>query len=153
GMPRTLHRLTDARIRRVRKPGMYCDGGGLYLHVSAGADGAVNRSWIFRYNDGKGERQMGLGPLATVGLAEAREKALAAGMLRLEGIDPIEHRRRQRAAQRTAEARVRTFEQVANEYLLRFEASWKNWRHTVQWRTTLRDYVFPRLGNMDVERI
>src|SRR5215471_8297918 len=151
-MPRTLHRLTDARVKRVRKPGMYCDGGGLYLNVGTGADGAITKSWIFRFNDGR-ERQMGLGALAIVGLAEARQRAVQARKLRLDGIDPIEHRRRQRAAQREAEARVRTFQQVANEYLLRFEPSWKNWCHTVQWRVTLADYVYPVLGGMDVEKI
>jgi integrase len=46
-----------------------------------------------------------------------------------------------------------TFQQVANEYLLRFESSWKNWRHTIQWRTTLVDYVYPVLGSTDVEKI
>jgi hypothetical protein len=83
-VPRVLHRLSDARIRRVRKPGMYCDGGGLYLQVGTGADGSVTKSWIFRFNDGR-EHQMGLGPLSVVGLAEAREKAVEARKLRLDG--------------------------------------------------------------------
>ena len=38
-------RLTALKVERTKMPGMYGDGGGLYLQVtSAGA-----RSWIFRY--------------------------------------------------------------------------------------------------------
>src|SRR5262249_49168609 len=99
------------------------------------------------------ERQMGLGPLATVGLAEARQKALEARKLRLEGIDPIEHRRRQRAAQREAEARVRTFKQAAESYIERFEDSWKNRRHHQQWHRSLSDYAYPVLGDLNVEKV
>ena len=39
-------------------------------------------------------REMGLGPLALVSLAEARDKALACRRLLLDGIDPIEARQR-----------------------------------------------------------
>jgi hypothetical protein len=50
---------------------MYEDGGGLYLQVSAG--GA--KSWIFRFMPDGRAREMGLGPLHTIPLAEARKRA------------------------------------------------------------------------------
>jgi Arm DNA-binding domain len=69
---------------------MLADGGGLYLQVTRGQGGVLNRSWIFRFAGGDGrERKMGLGSLHTIGLADAREKANACRQLRLEGIDPI----------------------------------------------------------------
>src|SRR5713101_672911 len=82
-------KLTGLKVERAKRPGMYGDGGGLYLRGTK--DGA--RNWVFRYMlDGK-PRWMGLGPLALYGLAEARGKALEARRLRHEGIDPIETRR------------------------------------------------------------
>jgi hypothetical protein len=31
------------------KPGMCADGGGLYLQVTTGKNGQINKSWLFRY--------------------------------------------------------------------------------------------------------
>src|SRR5262245_66686221 len=96
---RTTSRLTALKVGRARTRGMYADGGGLYLRVTE--DGTKN--WVFRYMlDGR-PRWMGLGPLALYSLQEARAKALDAGKLRHEGIDPIEAR----PAQRTERAHSR----------------------------------------------
>jgi len=73
-----------ARGAQTASVGWHCDGRGLYLQCTTGADGSVCRSWVFRYRAGDRERYMGLGPLADVSLAEAREKAAAARKLRLE---------------------------------------------------------------------
>ena len=47
---------------------------------------------------------MGIGPAHTLTLAEARERATEARKLRLDGIDPIEHKRAKHAALRAADA-------------------------------------------------
>ena len=80
------------------KPGMHGDGDGLWLQVTRNGP-----SWIFRYSFDGRAREMGLGPLARVGLAEAR--AIAGECRELlrpvspttTPIDPIEHRRALRA--------------------------------------------------------
>src|SRR5687767_13505924 len=41
-------RLSAVQVTKVATPGMYHDGGGLYLQVTRGTSG-VNRSWILRY--------------------------------------------------------------------------------------------------------
>ena len=51
---RTIGRLTFNRIKNAKpRPGgktaLLCDGGGLWLQVSAGKDGRANKSWIFRF--------------------------------------------------------------------------------------------------------
>jgi integrase len=152
-MARPIHLLTPAKVRS-NQPGFFADGGGLYLLVTPGANGRVSKSWVFRYFDNRRERQMGLGSERDVSLAEARLKALEARKLRLEGIDPIEHKRAQRAARALDDARkVRTFQQCAKEYLDQFDGGWKSRKHHRQWHQTLQDYILPVLGPLDVNAI
>ena len=80
-MGREINRLTGADLRRS-KPGVYADGGGLYLQITdaQGHSSSINRSWLFRFAiAGRPERWMGLGSLNTVSLVEARERARQGG--------------------------------------------------------------------------
>src|SRR5437868_3894585 len=70
-MARTTGRLTALKVEKAKQSGMYADGGGLYLQITEGG-----ASWIYRYMLGGRAREMGLGPLALLGLSEARAKAL-----------------------------------------------------------------------------
>lgn len=135
-------RLT-ARAAQHAPIGWHCDGRGLYLQCSAGADGSICRSWVYRYRAGNRERYMGLGPIVDVTLAEAREKALAARKLRLDGIDPIEHRKGLRTAARLEAAKAMTFGACVDAYLETHEAAWRNLTHRHQWRMTLTEYCKP----------
>jgi integrase len=126
--------------------GWHCDGRGLYLQCTAGADGSVCRSWVFRYRNSGRERYMGLGPLADVTLAEAREKALAARKLKLEGIDPIEHRKALKTAARLEAAKRVTFGQCVENFLDFKRHEWSNPKHAAQWEMTLRQYAKPLHG-------
>jgi hypothetical protein len=65
---RSIHRLSALGVARLKKPGYYCDGGGLYLQVSP----ARTRSWVYRFRRAGRLREMGLGPLLTVTLTDAR---------------------------------------------------------------------------------
>ncbi len=64
------------------------DGGGLWLVTKGGG-----RYWIFAYTFASLRREMGLGPLHTVGLADAREKAEEARSMVRRGVDPLEARK------------------------------------------------------------
>ena len=57
----------------------------------------TNASWVLRYQRAGRERMVGLGPLHTVGLAEARSRARDARLALLDNIDPIERRKREQA--------------------------------------------------------
>jgi hypothetical protein len=37
GMPRLLHRLSAVRVKTLKEPGYYADGGNLYLQVTRAA--------------------------------------------------------------------------------------------------------------------
>src|SRR6202011_6399234 len=85
-MPRRAKGLT-ARAVETLGEGYHADGGGLYLQVS----GTGGRSWIFRYQHNKGKRRdMGLGPVYLVGLAEARRLALECRRLLFDVIHPLD---------------------------------------------------------------
>src|SRR6266851_5078243 len=112
-MARVIGKLNALKVDRAKQPGMYGDGGGLYLRVTE--DGAKN--WVFRFMLRGRPRWMGLGPLALYSLQEARGKALEARRLRHEGIDPIEARRAVRTQERLEAAKVMTFGQCAENYI------------------------------------
>jgi hypothetical protein len=128
---------------------MYHDGGGLYLQVSA----AGTKSWIYRFTlDGRA-REMGLGPLNAISLAEARKRAAECRRMRHDGIDPIEVRGAQRDQKRLEGARSMTFDVCAEAYIEAHKASWKNGKHAEQWRGSLRNYASPVFGSSPVQAI
>ena len=162
---RTSNKLTPAKVKAVSKPGLYGDGLGLYLQVSA----FETKAWIFRYMlDGRA-RKMGLGPCHTIGLAEARQKAEEARKRLLDGCDPIEDRDAAREARKAAAAkvqadaaRVMTFKQCADAYIKAHRAGWKNPKHAAQWEATFAETrrgrtVFPAvtaaINNLPVAEI
>jgi integrase len=151
---RRTKRLTAVQVQQQRKPGLYPDGGGLYLQVTKSKDGNINRSWLYRYRSAKGrERMMGLGSMITTSLPTAREKAAAARRLRDRGTDPIEARNAQRVQARLDEAKAMTFDQCRDAFLANQKAGWKNAKHRDQWTSTLTTYVTPVFGNLSVQDI
>ena len=124
-MPRTLFRLSPLRVQKIKRRGLHADGGGLYLRVSDSG----TKAWIFRFGEGGKLRDMGLGPVHKISLPKARELARECRELRLQGIDPIEHRRASLAAQRASDAKAMTFKAAAKAYIASHEAGWKNAEH------------------------
>ena len=74
----------SAAFVRTAPPGRHADGNGLYLFVQPSG----TRSWIQRLLIRGRKRELGLGSVALVSLAEAREKALANRKLAREGSGP-----------------------------------------------------------------
>jgi Arm DNA-binding domain len=79
-MVRATGRLTALKVEKAKEPGMYADGGGLYLRVTP--QGAKN--WVLRYM----LNRTPLGPLALYRLQEARARALDARRKRHDGDRP-----------------------------------------------------------------
>jgi len=104
-MQREGNKLTAVRVRNATKPGLYGDGHGLYLQISK----FNTKSWVFRFMlDGKA-RKMGLGPLHTVTLAEARRRAQEARLKVLDAVDPIDAKAERLASLRLKKAKTVTF--------------------------------------------
>jgi integrase len=151
-MNRAYHRLTVAKVKKLaasRKPGMYADGDGLYLAVSQ----AGVASWSHRFMLAGRAREMGLGPLRDVSLAEAREANQAARQLRRQGLDPIEARRGKQQAAVVAKAKTMTFKACAEAYIAAHRAGWRSAKHTTQWVSSIETYAYPVFGGLPVEAI
>jgi integrase len=148
-MAREINKLKSLDVERVTGRGYYADGAGLYLLV--GPTGA--KSWIFRFRAGGRLRDMGLGPLHTISLAEARKRARICRQQRLDGIDPIEARKSARAGAQLEVARAMTFKQCAEAYIAAHQAGWRNPKHRAQWPATLEAYAYPVFGSIPVQSI
>ena len=131
-------KLTAAFVRSVREPGLYWDEHGLVLRVKPSG----YKQWIQRlFIHGK-RRELGLGPLRLVTLAEARDAALANRKVARAGGDPRTRRRRS----------VPTFEKAAAKVFAMHRPNWTD-RHAGQWMSTLRAYAFPKIGRKRVDHI
>jgi len=123
------------------------------LQVTEGADGRPKKSWLFRYTVGGRERQMGLGPLSDVSLADARDRAVAARELRRAGKDPISERDASRAENSLLAARSMSFNACASAYVAVHRAGWRNVKHAGQWEATIGTYCSPVFGKLPVQAI
>ena len=134
-------RLTAATIRSLKDPGFYGDGNNLYLKV----DKTGAKRWVLRIVINGKRRDMGLGPISLVPLAEAREQALQHRKEVRAGIDPLAAKRRSTG--------VLSFEKAALTYHKHLEPTWRNEKHSAQWINTLTTYAFPHFGSKPVDKI
>lgn len=124
-----INKLTETKIRKLDKPGIYSDGGGLFLRVRASG----SKSWVFVYKrDGK-RAELGLGgyagnSTAPVSLELAREKANAV---------------RDRLARGEELSKGKTFADVMEDVIAVKIQGFKNEKHKAQWRMTLDTYAAP----------
>ena len=131
----------SAAFLRSAPPGRHADGNGLYLFVQPSG----TRSWIQRLVVRGRRRELGLGSLALVPLAEAREKALVNRKLARQGGDPLAEKRRTEGIPTFAEAAMRVLEQKRD--------GWRGRRHHREWMSSLRRFAFPRIGKMPVSDV
>ena len=133
-----MPKLTAAGVGSA-KPGSHSDGNGLILRVSP--RGA--KRWMWRGTVQGKRRDLGLGSYPVVSLKEARTKALEYLKIAREGGDPS-----------GARTTVPTFRQAAEKVIELHTAKWKpGGRSEEQWRSSLANYVFPRIGSKPVNKV
>jgi integrase len=148
-MAKTFEKLSPLAVARLKKPGRYGDGGNLWLQVSPYG----TKSWFLRYTIAGVQREMGLGPLHTVSLSEARERAKKWRLVLLDGKDPMEVRDADRLTGAIEKAKAMSFDQCAEAYIAAHRSGWKNAKHADQWKNTLATYASPIIGNLPVALI
>ena len=95
---------------------------------------------------------MGLGPVHTISLPRARELARECRELRLQGIDPIAHRRVSLAARHASDAKAMTFRQCADASVASLRRVAQR-AASQQWVNTLAQHAAPTLGALSVAHI
>jgi integrase len=137
-----MGKLSALAVKNLKEPGRYSDGEGLILKLAAQGRG----SWVLRVQaDGK-RRDIGLGTLADVGLADARESARTIRKQMKAGIDVVAERKK-------VEVVIPTFREAAKTVHSEHKAAWKNGKHQDQWINTLETYAFPSIGSRLVSEI
>ena len=125
--PRTAHpshALTARTVAATRTPGRLADGNGLYLFVKP--SGA--KSWLLRTMVQGTRRDIGLGSVRLVSLAEAREEAQRLRKVARQQGDPVAER---------ARPSLPTFADAARRYHAELVPSFKNRKHGQQWLASL----------------
>ena len=137
-----MGKFTARKVEALKEPGHHVDGDGLALVI--GKRGG--KSWVLRTMVRGKRRDIGLGGVSWVSLAEAREKARALRKIAREGGDPI--------AARRAGKTCPTFEEAARRVHAEQIVSWgRNEKYRVQWLNTLRDHAFPHIGSKPVRDV
>jgi integrase len=148
-MAQHVNRLTALKVAKLKAPGYHSDGGGLHLQITQ--SGA--KSWVFTFSLRGRAREAGLGSLSRVSLAQARAERDAFNQLLRSGTDPIEERKRQRAAAALADGGNVTFKDAADAYIASHRAEWRNVKHAGQWSSSLDAYAMPVLRNLSCRDI
>ena len=132
-------KLTDAKLKALKEPGKYFDGGGLYMDITK-AGGAY---WRLKYRHGGKEKLLALGVYPAVGLRDARDKATDAKRLLQDGQDPGALRKAEKV--RGALESVNTLEAVTHAWLAHQTDRWEAQTEGAI-RASLVANVFPALG-------
>ena len=123
-----MSKLSAAKIRAVKRPGLYGDGGTLFLRVTP-----TSKNWIQRLHIEGRRTDLGLGGWPLTSLSEAREKAFHNRKLARSGGNPLSDKRQQISP---------TFQEALEKVLAIHEPTWKDGGRTAKlWRGSLRDHA------------
>ena len=146
-----IHKLKWSKVRSITTDGMYGDGGNLWLSVTNDGSG---KSWVFRWTvpGTRRERVMGLGPVHTVDLDEAREKARECRKLLLADKDPLIERDSARLDRDIAAGLAKTVNEVVDEYW-NAKIGHKSSHYINQSTWMLGKYVREPIGTMPIQKV
>lgn len=144
-MARPKEKLSAVAVRQS-PAGKYGDGQGLWLVKSDKDTG----KWVLRVVVHGRRREMGIGALPDVGLAEAREEAEKWRKVVRTGRDPIKEREKRRREQKR---NLSLLKDVAVDAFEVRKAELKGDGKAGRWFTPLQLHVLPKLGEVPVGEI
>lgn len=136
--------FTVVGIESETQTGRYSDGPGgvLEIRIRSKADGSLSKMFVFRYRiDGK-DRELSLGKFPLLSLQDARAQALEYAHIVAEGRHP-------REANGSA---APTFTE-ATEATIALQAYSSTSKKPADWRSMVRRYVLPVIGDKRVDKI
>jgi len=137
---------TAAQIKTIKEPRAYPDYEikGLFLVVRATGNGAVTKSWVFRYMKNRRAHAMGLGAASDITLADVREEA---DKLRKDlgaGRDPIVEKH----IKELKKGDPKTFDQVMFEYV-----DARKWNGSETFKAMFKNHVSSKLRALPIGEI
>ncbi|MFT5210717.1 MAG: integrase [Flavobacterium sp.] len=153
-MSKTNHapgKLSAVGLKHL-KDGWHSDGGNLYLFVRG-----MSKAWVFRFvAPNRQRRNMGIGSLSNISLAEARKVAATLrSQLKhpISPVDPLAARQDLLIERQLAAGKQMTFRSCAAGYIEAHRAKWKSKKHVQQWENTLQSYADPVFGHIPIDQI
>lgn len=141
--------LSNTAIRNAKsgeKIRKLFDGGGLYLEVTPRG----GKRWRLKYRFEGKEKRLSLGVYPDVTLKDARTRRDEARKLLVNGVDPSEHRKAEKAAR--ADEAANSFEALAREWFAKRTSCWST-SHADRVISRLEGDVFPWIGCRPITRI
>ena len=135
-----MGKLTALAVKNA-KPGRHGDGSGLYLLVGP----TSAKSWVLRIQVNGTRRDIGLGSISTLTLAEAREEAAKLRKAARMGEDPIAERDRVRKP-------LPTFRAAGEACHTELSKGWEP-KHAAAFLSSLKQHAFTKLGNIRVDQV
>lgn len=155
-MPKIAKELKTTQLNSL-PIGAHAVGGvpGLVLDCKGDrATGSVNsRTWVLRATVAGQRRWIGIGPLHTFGLSDARDRARQLRAQIIDGIDPLAQKRSVKAQAMVERLSAVTFNKAAEDYIEQHRPGWKSAKHAMQWENTLATYAGSIIGSMSVADI
>lgn len=140
-MPKVGTPLSATAVKNFRNPGKYYDQHGLFLRIEP----TGSRRWVQRVGVAGRQREIGLGSAELVSLAEARELAVSNKKLAKAGGDPL--------AAKKERITVPSFNEAIDKVIELNAPTWTNAKHANQFKSSLTNYVTPKLGRRPVNDI
>ena len=141
--------LSNTAIRNAKageKTRKLFDGGGLYLEVAPHG----GKWWRLKYRFEGKEKRLSLGVYPDVTLKDARTRRDEARKLLVNGVDPSEQRKAEKAAK--ADEAANSFEAIAREWFAKRASGWSP-SHADRVIRRLEVDVFPWIGSRPIIRI
>ncbi|MEO9875327.1 MAG: integrase arm-type DNA-binding domain-containing protein [Anderseniella sp.] len=140
-----MSKLTAIEVKNA-SPGKHEDGLGLRLVKRADGGG----QWVLRITVHGRRREMGLGGMRRVSLADARELAAEYRSLAAKGIDPIKYREHEK---REAARGLHLLADVSKDAFESRKAELKGDGKAGRWFSPLELHVLPKLGRVPIIEI
>lgn len=135
-----MRKITAAECKSITKPGFYRADDTLYLSVKPSG----RRSWVQRVTIDGRRHDIGLGAFPVVSLAKARRRAFENRVRLEDSKDGLLFKRR---------SKTPTFQEAAESVHETILPTFQSEQETQDWIRFLRKHVFPKLGNIPVDRI
>jgi integrase len=139
-------KLTDAKVRALKKAGKHADGLGMYLELTP----AGGRYWRMKYRYGGKEKRLSFGVYPTVTLKDARELTAMARKTLQTGQDPGEKRKTAKAL--AVHETINTLKAVADSWMAHQATRWDPVTLD-RIRASLAADIFPKLGGRPLASI